>query len=285
MVIECIFDGCKSGITTTQTGGEGSGGGIVLFWKEVAQVLLFSHLFFVNCNSFRGPIDITFRNADSMNWGYGTTEVFYLSRSQSSFVNLNKLIIGYEGDGGGDDKSCLLPPYLRSPVYVASSNGTEFKVVNRQYCGLEEVRCPTISFIDDALDPTHDYVINMEDGNYEEWKLTSHSSVIRDIRGNSMALTIIKVVNKNEYVNPMFFIPTTSVSSTLTLSSLTFSLSTTYSLLKVEGNGAILKMKDLLIRVRNVAEKRTANIIEFIDGSSISLVRFKFNNVLSEVSA
>jgi hypothetical protein len=284
IVVECIFDGCKSG-TTSPGGTDGSGGGIMLFWKGVAEYLLFSHLFFVRGSSWRGPIDITIRSADSIDEGYGTAEVFYLSRSQSSFVNSNKLIIGYEGDESGEDKSCLLPPYLPGPSYVASSNGNEFKVVNRQYCGTEEVRCGSISFIDDTLDPTHDYIINVKDGNYEEWKLTSHNFVIRDIRGESTKLSLLKVVSKEEYENPMFFIPTGCTSSTLILSCFTLVINTIYSLLEVDENGAVVEMEDLLINSSNISTTHTGNVIKFMKGRSIQLVNVRFNNISLDDSA
>jgi hypothetical protein len=125
----------------------------------------------------------------------------------------------------------------------------------------------------------------VENGNYEEWKLISRSSAIRDIRGRSMASTVIKVVNKDGYGSPMFFIPTDCIMSTLILSSLTFVLNTTHSLVSVNENGAVVEMKDLLINSSSITVKRTTNIVKFIMGSSIQLVNVRFNNISLQDSA
>jgi hypothetical protein len=165
---------------------------------------------------------------DSSNDGYDKNETFHLCRSQSSSNNKNKLIIGYTGVGSGVDKSCLLPRYLQSPSYVSKNDGDGFKVIDREYCGTILVRCKTINYIDNTIDPTHDYIININSGEYEEWKLTSRNSTIRDLRGNSKESTIITIINKDEFTNPIFYIPSTCLHSTLIISSITFIINTKY---------------------------------------------------------
>jgi hypothetical protein len=231
-------------------------------------------------------------NPATANEGYGNTDIFYLSRSQSTPSNSNKLIIGYNGGTTGTDMSCLLPPYLPSPSYVASTSvsnggGGGYKAIDREYCGTKKIRCCTISYIDGTIDPTHDYVINVADGDYEEWKLTSQSSVVRDIRGTSTTSTKITVVNKESNSNPMFYIPLTSTNSILIISTMTLIVNTSYSLLSVKGQAGVnVYLKNLIITSKNPGTSLPSNIsiIEFTSGSSIQLTNVIFNNILSQAS-
>jgi hypothetical protein len=280
-----VLDNCTSGTLSPSDVGLGDGGSIVIFPSPLYGTLLISHVFFKNSRSHRGALDVSIRGNFNLNGGCDKESVFYLSRSQSTTTNTNKLIIGYEGFGTGKDKSCLLPPYLPGPTYVSCIDGTGYKVIDRQYCGTEIVRCKTLNYADGTLDSEHDYVILVGDGSYEEWKVTPRSSRIRDVRGESTTGTKITVVSKSDYPNAMFSIPSSCASSTFIISSMTLIVNTSFSLVCVKVASGSVEMNDLVINSKNAEKKIEKNIIEVTTCSYIKLTNVKFENILLEESA
>jgi hypothetical protein len=150
----------------------------------------------------------------------------------------------------------------------------DYIVIDRQYCGSEIVRCQTINYIDGTLNRNADHIINVADGEYEEWKLESQKKHVRGLRGSSVSETKIIVVKKEEYTYSMFNIRETCNNATFDISTLTFLINTTLPLILMESNDGIANLADVVITSKDVSRFQTSNIIHIIRGCFI-----KFNNV------
>jgi hypothetical protein len=144
--------------------------------------------------------------------------------------------------------------------------------------------CKRINYIDNTVDPTHDYIININSGEYEEWKLTSRNSIIRNLRGNSKESTIITIINKDEYTNPIFYIPSTCLHSTFIISSITFIINTKYLMISIGGEGGNIEMKDIEIKMKNEETILENNLIQFNKGSFFKITNVKFNKITLRIS-
>jgi hypothetical protein len=102
---------------------------------------------------------------------------------------------------------------------------------------------------DDRPIPRLDYVIEICEGTYKEWKLTSQSYRRRELKGASNENTVITVVrdSESEYVYPLFYISADTSNSTLSLSKITFLMSVSHSLVLIESSDCISIMEDLKI--------------------------------------
>jgi hypothetical protein len=274
-ISECIFYNCCAINESI-----GHGGGLFFIINDVSSTyLLLSHIFFKDCKSSIDSLDVYVEGSDlSIISTYGTDDVFDLSRSQSSFDNINKLIIKESNSNENlKDMSCLLPPYLSSIIYIGYLSTEAYKVINKHYCGTEYIRCRSISYGDDTLNPSEDYIINISSGEYEEWKLTSRTGKRRELKGESRDKTIITVVTMTSFNYPLFYIPQTINNSTLSMNNITFILNISNSFIKVESMNCILIMEDLIIVCGNgITLKSSA--IKILNGYAF-ISRCDFTNI------
>jgi hypothetical protein len=107
------------------------------------------------------------------------------SLSQSISSNVNKI------DISGQDKSYLLPEYFSSPVFVAQLSSDIFYIADKPYCGSFEVRCITLTYALTVLNPSSDYIINIENGFYYESGVSIPADRNLTIIGDSMKYTLL----------------------------------------------------------------------------------------------
>jgi hypothetical protein len=267
-----IFD--NSTVTTKPTNDNGYGGGICLFGYDMStQNLLLSHLFFIRCSTSKLALDVVFKGEQTKNDGYDKSNIIHC-RSQSTSTNVNKLIIGANNEVG-IDKSCFLPPYLSSPIYISSRNSTNYKVIDRPYCGTEYIRCRSITYGDTTIDNGQDYVIEISDGEYSEWSVRSHAEKSRNLKGTSTTGTRITVI---DHSYSMFDIPISCTNSILAVSKITFILNTSHALVSIVAEGVTLDMEDVVIISKTPSTTFDENIIIFTKGCLITLNNVKIDS-------
>jgi hypothetical protein len=285
-ITECVFDNCDA----TNIGGAiwSSGDG------QTLTSLKMSHIFFINSVSTTNKgEDISFENSDETTMRHVLTFSNISScRSQNDENNLlHKLeVVKYNGEVLNTvlDRSCLLPPFLSSALYVGANNITGdggYKCVDRQYCGTESVRCRTITFGDTTTNPLKDTIIYVSEGEYEESEIKSNENIKKTIIGissSSSSQTIIYSTPSSVKPSSLFNIPSTSPNSTLIISKITLiereHVGYTHHLFSITGDNSILDLDDIIITCENIESIIENEVILFSSSGIVSFLHI--NKVL-----
>jgi hypothetical protein len=262
-ISECIFDNCSTARY---------GGGFVFYGDGSSLTFFFlSHLFFINSNGIDGK-DISFPNADFDKMdNLITFNNISLCRSQNSEDSKTKKLILGISSSISYDRSCLLPSFLSSALYVSSDNVTwegGYKSIDRQYCGSSSVRCRTITFGDTTVDPTKDTIIYVSDGYYEEKKIISRTNKKKVIIGTSATQTIIKSIYTSEDSTSLFDIGSRIWNASLEIWNVTFIIEkhvndVSHLLFSVTGYNITLNLEDVIINYESIDLIHDSEIILF----------------------
>jgi hypothetical protein len=249
IIRECVFIGCSAGNI----------GAVFDCFGDGMASLVMSHLFFINSVGGKNlNTDVAFEFGDGKLDGILTPNNISWCRSQNS--NSRDKLAWVQGNGDVTfttllDRSCLLPPFLSSPLlYVAASKKEGdggYKSINRPYCGTESVRCETITFGDTTVDPEKDTIIDVADGDYKETEIKMYENRKKSIEGTSSSGT--KIYTTPSPLSSSFF-NLSSSNSTLIISKMTLFEKKreseniyTYHLFSVTGMSSTLDLDDIII--------------------------------------
>jgi hypothetical protein len=174
----------------------------------------------------------------------------------------NRLLFGK--DPSLYDRSCLLPLFLSSPLYVGAEDVTSpegeggYHTINRPYCGTKTVRCQTITYGDTTINPYKDVEIQVGVGRYEESEVKMYANRKKVIIGTSAENTIITSVYVDGGLSVLFDIPSTTPNATLDISRVSFIHTTVTSpLFSVVGSNATLDLDTVMISSGSETEIQT----------------------------
>jgi hypothetical protein len=179
-----------------------AGGSIYFLWtgKQVENIFL-NNVFFIRNLCVSYGLDISgidgniAANVQKMN-----AANILNCRSLSKYNNIKKF------DVSTQNKSNLLPDYFSSPIYVAQLSTEDFYIANKPYCGSQKVRCITLTYAFTVLNPSADYIINMENGFYYESPVSIPANQNFTIIGNSIKYTLVSIYNPQNGFFLFFFL-------------------------------------------------------------------------------
>jgi hypothetical protein len=207
----------------------------------------------------------------------------------------NKVILGEPNNDERIDRSCLLPRYLDKTLYVGMNEKTGnegYKVIDRPYCGTRDIKCQTLLYGINTMNPLTDMNIMIDNGTYElnEIMMIEREVIITgENKENVIIIPIYSLYNSTS----LFHIGNNLESAHVVILMVTFKYipsippgEETHSLIFVEGRDTLIEIEDVIITTENNNVVMKNNIIIFKGRgySQITLKNVKFENIILQKS-